>query len=98
MSNCVDRARKTQDTNFRLDSCHDGTCVRNLTMAASEFETPLRTNPVYRNVANVQVAELTDKLGGNVPRSEPTIGAGYYPPKRDQIKKTKPPVGSSGKQ
>lgn len=97
MSNCVDRARTTQETNFRVDSCHSGTCVRNLTMRHSEFETPLRTNPVFRNIAPGEPSPMVNKLGGRVPQSEPTIGAGYYPPKRDQIKQTKPPVGSSGK-
>ena len=97
MSHCVEQARKTRETNYRIDSCHDGTCVRNLTMGCAEFETPLRSNPVYRNIAPMTDTMPLDRFGGRVHTSEPTIGAGYYPPKRDQIKMTKPPVGSAGK-
>jgi hypothetical protein len=84
MSKCIERARTTHDTMFRLDSVH-GECVRNLTFACDEFETPTRTNPVSRNVATNPIAAL-DKLGGHVTDGSTSLGAAYYPPKRDQIK------------
>ena len=95
MSKCIDHARTTYDTTFRLDSVH-GECVRNLTFSCDEFETPTRTNPVYRNIATNPITPL-DRVGGRVPDGSSSLGAAYYPPKRDQLKIGKPPVGSTGK-
>ena len=87
MSKCIERTRTTYDTSYRLDSVH-GECVRNLSFACTEFETPTRTNPVYRNIAINPVTPL-DRIGGHVPDGMSSLGAAYYPPKRNQLKVVK---------